>query len=138
MKSRIMTRLGVIIISMAMALSVATPAMAKECGSGTVAGLRTWWYGIDLDDDDCSPKGSVKDVIDNIIMNVVYDLMAVASLVAVGYIIYAGYLIILAGGDPAKYAKGKKTLSAAIIGLVICLAALAIVTFVADTLMIQH
>lgn len=137
MKSRIMTRLGVIITSMVMALSVATPAMAACDNQKTVAGLRPWYYNIDLDDD-CSPKGSVEDVIDNIIMNVVYDLMALASLVAVGYIIYAGYLIVLSNGDPAKYAKGKKTLSSAIIGLVICLAALAIVTFVADTLMIEH
>ena len=132
-----MTRLGVIITSIVMALSVATPAMAACDKYKTVAGLRTWWYGIELDDD-CSPKGEIKDVIDNIIMNVVYDLMALASLVAVGYIIYAGYLIVLSGGDPAKYAKGKKTLTSAIIGLVICLAALAIVTFVADTLMIEH
>ena len=120
-----------------MALGVATPAMAACDEYHTVAGLRPWYYGLELDDD-CSPTGAPEDMIGQIIANVIFDLMAVASLVAVGYIIYAGYLIILAGGDPAKYAKGKKTLSAAIIGLVICLAALAIVTFLADTLMINH
>ena len=137
MKSRIMTRLGVIITSMVMALSVVTPAMAACNNQKTVAGLRPWYFNLDLDDD-CSPTGKPSEVISTIIMNVVYDLMAVASLVALGYIIYAGYQIVLSNGDPSKYAKGKKTLSAAVIGLVICLAALAIVTFVADTLMIEH
>ena len=132
-----MTRLGVIITSMVMALSVATPAMAACDNQKTIAGLRPWYYNLELDSD-CSPKGEIEDMIGKIISNVIFDLMALASLVAVGYIVYAGYLIVLSNGDPAKYAKGKKTLTSAIIGLVICLAALAIVTFVAETLMIEH
>lgn len=136
MKNRFLTILGAGIISLMMATSVAMPAMAACDNHKTVAGLRTWYYGLDLDAD-CSPTGSIEDVIGKIILNIIFDLVGFASVAAVGYIIYAGYQIVLSNGDAAKYAKGKKTLSGAIIGLVICLLALAVVAFVSDTLLIS-
>ena len=38
---------------------------------------------------------------------------------ALGFLIYGGYLYLRSGGDPAFAAKGKKTLTAALVGLAI-------------------
>lgn len=133
MKSVIKSRLGAILTSLVLAVSVATPAMAVCDNHKTVAGIRAWYYGMPLDAD-CSLTGDISDNLGLLIGNIIYDLMMLAGLVALGYIIYGGYLMVLSGGDAGKYAQGKKTLTGAIIGLVICLCSLAIIAFLSDTL----
>lgn len=61
------------------------------------------------------------------VLNAVYFWMAV---VAVGFIIYAGYLYILSSGDPSKIKKAKDTLLYAIIGVIVVLIAFVITSFV--------
>ena len=51
--------------------------------------------------------------------NVASDATILASFLALGYVIYGGYLYIFSGGEPSKAASGKKTLSQAFIGLAI-------------------
>lgn len=114
-------------------LLMGVPTFAKYCGENdTLLGMKPWYHGLSFDDN-CSPILKDGDV-GIIIGNITQDLLLLSGVVCVGYIIYAGIQIVLSGGDPAKYAKGKKTLTAAIIGLVISVLAYAIVYFVADVL----
>ena len=48
-----------------------------------------------------------------------------------GYMLYAGYLILMARGDEAEVEKGKETLKTAVIGIVIILASYGVTLLVA-------
>lgn len=63
----------------------------------------------------------------NTILSVI---LGVLGVVAVAYIIYGGFMITTASGDPAKVKKGKETIMYGVIGLVVALLAFAIVNFV--------
>jgi len=56
------------------------------------------------------------------------------GIVAVVLIIWAGFTWMTAGGNEEKIEKAQKTLSAAIIGLIIILAAWGIASFITDSL----
>lgn len=51
--------------------------------------------------------------------NIADAIVKIATYIAVGFVIYGGYLYIFSSGDPAKASSGKKTLSRALIGLAI-------------------
>ena len=61
------------------------------------------------------------------VLNAVYFWMAV---VAVGFIVYGGYLYVLSSGDPGKIKQAKDTLLYAIIGVIVVLIAFVITSFV--------
>ena len=56
--------------------------------------------------------------------------IGIAALISVAMLIASGYLYITAGGDEAKVGKATKTLTFAIIGLVVCFIAVMLVQFV--------
>lgn len=68
--------------------------------------------------------------IENTIGNIINAVFAILAVVAVIIVIIGGILYMTAQGDPGKVAKGKNCIIGGIIGLVICLAAFAIVNFV--------
>jgi heme/copper-type cytochrome/quinol oxidase subunit 2 len=61
--------------------------------------------------------------------NMVNSILIIISVVAVLYLIYGGIQYITAGGDADKASKGRVTITNAIIGIVIILAAFAIYNF---------
>ena len=96
-------------------------------------GLRPWYYGL-VEGSDChvkSPTGctagsecsdagdSLARFVWQIVLNVLIDLFVIAGVVAVGFLIYGGYLYLRSGGDPNFATKGRKTLTAALVGLII-------------------
>ena len=99
-------------------------------------GLRPWYYGLDKigwmegdcsikapqmpgDDDGSGAGDEIAKFIWTIILNVLVDLFTVAGVVALGFVIYGGYLFLRSGGDVAFATKGRKTLTAALVGLLI-------------------
>ena len=113
----------------------AEPGEGGSC-STEFLGLRPWYYGLDgigWMDGSCNIKspdrglGSDGDTAgDNlakfvwtIILNILVDLFTVAGVVALGFVIYGGYLFLRSGGDVAFATKGRKTLTAALVGLLI-------------------
>lgn len=99
-----------------------------SCG-GSFLGFKPWHDGL------CS-GGEVKQVnndselttfIWTIVLNISFDLSLAAGYLAVGLVIYSGYLYMMSQGDPGKAAKGKKSLTNAIIGLIIAMGATVIV-----------
>jgi hypothetical protein len=73
---------------------------------------------------------TVSGTLDSWVINVLNFVIGLAALVAVGMLIAAGYLYITAGGDEGKVEKATKTLTFAIIGLVVCFIAVILVQFV--------
>jgi len=69
----------------------------------------------------------------DIIVLVINWLIGAAVLICVVMLVWAGYSYMTAGGDEGKVTKATKTLTNAIIGLVISLIALVLVTFIKNT-----
>jgi cytochrome bd-type quinol oxidase subunit 2 len=60
--------------------------------------------------------------------------LGMLGLVAVAFLIYAGVLMVTAGGNDEQIAKARKIITYAVIGIVIILLSWTIVTFVASAL----
>lgn len=75
----------------------------------------------------CGARGDDTWVLLN---RVIGTLLLLIGIVAVIYIIIGGYKYITANGDASKIGSAKNTIMYAVIGLVVAMAAYAIVTFV--------
>lgn len=69
--------------------------------------------------DGYNPEDDLAKFIWQIVLNVLIDLFIIAGIVAIGFLIYGGYLYLRSGGDPNFASKGRKTITAALVGLVI-------------------
>jgi hypothetical protein len=69
-----------------------------------------------------------------IIGNVIRIILGLLGVVAIGLIIYGGFLWMTASGNEEQIEKAKKVLISALIGLVIILSAFAIATFIINSL----
>ena len=102
-------------------------------------GLRAWYDGLDKDGD-CNidmPKQSEDDLrryVWTIVMNVVSMVLGIVGYLAIAMVIWGGYQYMLAQGDPAKLAKGKKTVTNAVIGMAIVMLASLISGAVSDVI----
>lgn len=121
-----------LILTLATTFGVLMPSgnvFAAECDTEFL-GLRPWYYGLEMDES-CNVKslelgneaGAAGDklavFIWTIILNILVDLFTIAGVVALGFVIYGGYLFLRSGGDVAFATKGRKTLTAALVGLLI-------------------
>ncbi|PKN02442.1 hypothetical protein CVU76_00140 [Candidatus Dojkabacteria bacterium HGW-Dojkabacteria-1] len=79
-----------------------------------------WLGGID----------GVGSTLDSWIITMLNWAIGLAALAAVGMLIYSGYMYISASGDEGKVEKATKTLTFAIVGLVVCFIAVMLVQFV--------
>lgn len=101
------------------------------CG-GSILGFRPWYDGL------CA-NGEIKEIpkdgtgaalttfIWTIVLNVIFDISLAVGYIAVAMVIYGGYLYIMSQGNPVSMTKAKKTLTAAVIGVVIAMGATVIV-----------
>ena len=76
--------------------------------------------------------GGASDDIVSIITNILKVIIGVCGLVAVVYIIIGGINYMTSTGDPSKTKKAKDTILYALIGLIICALAFAIVNWGID------
>ena len=109
---------------------VASPAYAATdlTGWGTAAG------GGDIDSVETAIGLSRTDPR-IIIARIINIALGFLGIIAVGLIIYAGWLWMTAGGEAQKIEKAKKILIGAVIGLLIILASFALVSFILSRLL---
>ncbi len=67
------------------------------------------------------------------VINIIQWILGFMTLIAVVFIIYAGFVWLTAGGNEDRVEQAKRIISAAVIGLIVILLAWAIVIFVANT-----
>ena len=103
-------------------------------------GLRAWYDGL-VDDESCEvnyPDPSaedgqaVKDFIWTAVLNVVSMVLGIMGYLAIGFVIYGGIQYMTGQGDPQKVARGKRTITNSVIGLVIVMSASIISGTIAD------
>jgi hypothetical protein len=71
--------------------------------------------------------------LEQTIVNIIQWVLGILSLLAVVFIIYGGFKWLTSGGDENRIESAKKTITAAVAGLVVVILAWAIVIFVAGT-----
>lgn len=118
------------------AVAVPTPVAASgepSCGAPIFLGFRPWYANLctgDSRDDEIKQPTNQDEIVTfiwTVVLNVLYDLLLAVGYLAIGFVVYGGFLYITAQGDPGKAAKGQKTLTTAVIGTVLAMAATVIV-----------
>lgn len=143
-----MSRIRAGIISMAMVMLGSAglvalapqPATAASCPNGQARLLTfpAWYNG--LVRDNCEMKkfentdGYLRNFIFRIILNVVEMILQLVAYATVVFLILGGFNYMTAAGDPSKIAGAKKTITNAIVGLVVALLSVGIVNLVAGAL----
>ena len=113
MKERLAKISSKAVATVTMVVGSATAVLAQESPLG-------WITNID----------GQKDGLNTWIVDVINWAIGLAALAAVVMLIAAGFLYIKAAGDENKIGKATKTLTFAIVGLVICFIAVMLVNFV--------
>lgn len=108
-----------IVMTLAVAVGVAMPVLAapSEICSDELAEYAG-----------CSGGGEA--AIGGIASSIIGAVLTVIGIIAVIVAIYGAVTMIISNGDPGKFAKGQKILIYGIIGVVVALAAYAVVYFV--------
>jgi hypothetical protein len=110
-------------------------SVTNGCKPPFFFGLKPWYQYLKTDSS-CNVRdfqlltSDGKSDLGLIALAIVDDLLRIAGLVAVGFIIYGGYLYIRSQGEPDKSSQAQNTIQNAIIGLVICIMAIALVSFI--------
>ena len=86
----------------------------KPC-TYTFLGMKSW----DCNLEDWNQEDNIKKNIRQIIENIGEDAVTIVGYVALGFIVWGGYLYMMSSGDPGKAMSAKKTITRAIIGLLI-------------------
>ncbi|MEX0668676.1 MAG: pilin [Candidatus Saccharimonadales bacterium] len=97
--------------------------------SSNILAFPNWYRGLRCDND--SPALTEFADIWIILGNVIEIGLRVAALVAVGFIIYGGIRYIMSQGNPDALTAAKKTVTNAVIGLLLAILATTIVGFIA-------
>ncbi len=69
-----------------------------------------------------------------VLLAIIDDLLRIAGLVAVGFIIFAAFRYVTSQGNPENSAKAQNTILYALVGLVIAISAIAVVTYIGNSL----
>lgn len=131
---------GLFILAIAApALTVATPqpALAGEACEGRLLGIPPWYRGLTNDEcgivDPNTVPGAgqgISNFVWRIVLNVIEMALVATTYLTVFFILYGGFLYITGGAIPAQLEKARKTILNAVIGLVICLAAIGLTNLV--------
>ncbi|HEU5121382.1 MAG TPA: hypothetical protein VFT59_00925 [Candidatus Saccharimonadales bacterium] len=122
-------------------LVVATPhtASAAACTDRLLT-FPTWYRGVsETVGSDCNIKnpnevGGLPTFIWKIVLNVIEIMLQLVGLISVGYIITGGFKYLTSTGTADDIVKARKTITNAIVGLVISIFSVAIVNVVAGTI----
>lgn len=108
----------------------------EQCNKGTIPLLKPWYQYLTFDDE-CKVMDNTLDQPNNLwlIGAVIFeDLLRIAALVAVGYVIAGGFKMMTSQGEPQAFAAGRKTAINALIGMAIAIIASQTVAYIAGRL----
>ncbi len=119
-------------------LGVATTVCDPKTGAPGFFGLPRWYDYLPGQIDEltgkCLPKiNSINDFW-AIALAIVDILLRVGGLIAVGYVIYGGFLYMISQGEAERTAQAKNTILNALIGTVIVIIAIVAVNFIGATI----
>lgn len=119
-------------------LAVAMPQTAAAACNDRLLTFPAWFKGLTASNCDIqSPdkiKGGISGFIWTIVLNVIEFMMQLVGYISVGFIIAGGFKYMTSAGAPDAAARARKTITNAVIGLVIAVFSVAIVNVVAGAI----
>lgn len=120
------------------AITVAVPQTTHAACAERLLTLPTWYQGVV--DGNCNVQAPVGDkgvqnFIWTIALNIVEMILQIVAYIAVGFIIFGGYKYMISAGSPDGMVKARKTITNAVVGLVISIFSVAIVNIVSGALL---
>lgn len=119
-------------------LSAMVMQFAAACKSTTFLGLVPWYKYLDFNNQ-CQvknfqllPTSTSSGDIPLILLAVIDDLLRIAGLIAVIFVIYGGVMYATSQGNPDQASKAQSTILNAVAGLAIAIVAVAFVTFIGN------
>ena len=122
-------------------------AQPKSCTPKTFLGLVPWYNYLELkpteDGQGCTVNLELSGRQDGaknlnkiwlIALAILEDMMRIAAVLAVGFVIYGGFRYITSQGEPENIKAGQRTIIAALIGLVIAVVGATVTSFLARSL----
>jgi ABC-type Fe3+ transport system permease subunit len=116
-----------------------TQFAATNCDkSGNFFGFPTWYTYLhrtaDPNNGLCTVQINGLNDVWLIVAAVIEIMLRVAALVAIAFVIYAGFTYVTSQGEPEPTGKAKNTLVNAVVGLAIAILSAAIVSFIARSI----
>lgn len=111
---------------------------ATKCDK-SLLGFKAWHNGLgEFMDDGCGltklsgnntseGQENISTVIWTVVLNILFDIFMAIGYLAIGFVIYGGYMYITSGGDMAKATKARKSIMSAVVGIILVLSANVIV-----------
>ncbi len=106
-------------------------------------GFPVWYRGLNVSQADCSlvspdalntdtngGNNGLSNFIWRVVLNIMDIVLRAVGYVAVGFILYGGFTMIVSNGSPDATARGRKTILNAVIGLVISIGSVGVVNLV--------
>lgn len=106
---------------------------AEECNVNGFLGFRPWYQYLPLDSE-CSPRLESLNSVWAVAAAIFEMLLRLGSVIAVFFIIWGAFSIIMSQGEPERIKQGKGTIINAVIGLVVTVLAATIVSVIAKRL----
>lgn len=118
-------------------LTVALPQAVSAACAQRVLTLPTWYEGVV--DGNCQvkpPAGDqgIQNFIWTIALNIVEMILQIVAYITVGFIIYGGYKYMISAGSPDGMVKARKTITNAVVGLLISIFSVAMVNVISGAL----
>lgn len=112
--------------------------VTPPCVPPSFFGLKPWYQYLKTDGD-CNvvdfqilyrdANGAGRSDVLLVGLALIDDMLRIAGFVAIGFIIYGGIVYLTSQGSPDATGKAQSTIQNALIGLVVCILAIALVTF---------
>lgn len=116
--------------------STVTQFAAATCDQQGISIIPSWYHYIDksVEAGHCQLNFDFPSDLGLVGLAVIEILLRLGAIVAVGYIIYAGFMYMTSQGEPDKAKNAQQMIMNAVIGLVIALLATGVVTFIGGQL----
>jgi hypothetical protein len=119
----------------------ASGIVGSSCKGGDFLGFKTWYYYLPSSDfDGCKikdfnflPTNGRSDIV-LILLAVIDDLLIVAGVVAVAFVVIGAFRYVASQGDPEKTAQAQSTIINALVGTAIAITATVFVNFLGQRL----
>jgi hypothetical protein len=121
-----------IVMTVSLGASILSPLRVNAACGDPFLTFRPWYHGLISDMTTCKlmtpgveGEGDIEltAFVWTVILNILSILFNLVGYLALGFIIYGGYLYVLSRGDQTRIARGKNTVVRAVIGLIICILA---------------
>ncbi len=113
-------------------LSTLVSRFAADCGGKLLGIIPTWYDGLQNSSCEIDVDFSKPEVLWTVGFNLIEILLRVGGLVAIGFIIYGGFMFATSQGDPEGAKRARQTITNALIGVVISIFASTIVMFISS------